>query len=121
MEEATKCGKLKLVDSNGYSYNVKRTRGGTTDWQCTIRPKANQCRASVIQQDGLFQAGKKKHNHVADVGAATAARITKTTKSKAMDDLFKPASAIVKEVMKALLLRPKAPSHKMGSVCFCFS
>ena len=89
--EATKRGKLKLVDSNGYSYNVKRTQGGTTNWQCTIQSKANQCRASVIQWDGHFQAGKKNHNHVVDVGAATAARIMKTVKSKAMDDLFKPA------------------------------
>ena len=34
-------GKRKLIDSNGYSYNVKRQRGEATDWQCIVRPKVN--------------------------------------------------------------------------------
>ena len=49
-----------------------------------------------FSRDGHFQAGKKNHNHVADVGPATAARITKTVKSNAMDDLFKPAPPSLK-------------------------
>ena len=34
-------GKRKLIDSDGYSYNVKRQRGEATDWQCIVRPKVN--------------------------------------------------------------------------------
>ena len=38
MEGATNRGKRKLIDSYGYSYNVKRQRVKATDWQCTVRP-----------------------------------------------------------------------------------
>ena len=38
MEGASERGKRKLVDSNGFSYNVKRQRLEATDWQCTVRP-----------------------------------------------------------------------------------
>ena len=31
-------GKRKLIDSCGYSYNVKRQCVNATDWQCTVRP-----------------------------------------------------------------------------------
>jgi len=39
--EPTNKGKRKLIDSNGYSYNVKRQRPNATDWQCIVRPKVN--------------------------------------------------------------------------------
>ena len=39
VDDSTKRGRNKLVDSRGYTYNVKRRRGGNTDWQCTVRPK----------------------------------------------------------------------------------
>ena len=39
VDDSTKRGRDKLVDSRGYTYNVKRRRGGNTDWQCTVRPK----------------------------------------------------------------------------------
>lgn len=39
--ESTNKGKRKLIDSNGYSYNVKRQRPNATDWQCIVRPKVN--------------------------------------------------------------------------------
>ena len=38
MEGASERGKRKLIDSNGFSYNVKRQRLEATDWQCTVRP-----------------------------------------------------------------------------------
>ena len=37
MESASERGKRKLIDSNGFSYNVKRQRLEATDWQCTVR------------------------------------------------------------------------------------
>ena len=39
VDDSTKRGRDKLVDSRGYTYNVKRRRGENTDWQCTVRPK----------------------------------------------------------------------------------
>jgi len=38
MEGASERGKRKIIDSCGYSYNVKRQRLHDTDWQCTVRP-----------------------------------------------------------------------------------
>ena len=38
MEGASERAKRKLIDSNGFSYNVKRQRLEATDWQCTVRP-----------------------------------------------------------------------------------
>ena len=38
VEGASERGKRKLIDSWGYSYNVKRQRVNATDWQCTVRP-----------------------------------------------------------------------------------
>ena len=39
--DSSKRGKNKLTDNRGYTYNVKRRRGGNTDWQCTVRPKVS--------------------------------------------------------------------------------
>lgn len=37
VEGGSERGKRKLIDSCGYSYNVKRQRVSATDWQCTVR------------------------------------------------------------------------------------
>ena len=39
VERARERGKRKLIDSWGYSYNIKRQRLTGTDWQCTVRRK----------------------------------------------------------------------------------
>ena len=38
MDGASERGKRKLIDSCGFSYNIKRQRLDATDWQCTVRP-----------------------------------------------------------------------------------
>ena len=48
VEDSTKRGRNKLVDSRGYTYNVKRRRGGNIDWQCTVRPKVGSVLHSFI-------------------------------------------------------------------------
>ena len=90
--------KTKLVDSLGYSYNVRSKWSYATYWQCTVHPRGNACKATVIQQDGTFQAGTKAHNHSSEPGAVTAAKIVKLVKEKALEDKFKLASAMVGEV-----------------------
>ena len=103
VERGTKRGKTSLIDSQGFTYNVHSRRPYATYWQCTMRPKGNPCKASVTERDGIFQAGKSAHNHAVEMGAVTAAKIISTVKSKALDDKFKPASAIVNEVCVARL------------------
>ena len=55
--------KKKLIDSRGFTYNVKERGKETTYWQCTVRPKGNYCRATVKERNGQFVTGKQSHNH----------------------------------------------------------
>ncbi|XP_067024035.1 uncharacterized protein [Acropora muricata] len=99
VEGGTKRAKTKLADSDGYTYNVQLRRANVTYWQCTVRPKGNHCRAIVIQRGNEFQQGKQNHNHPPAAGAATAATVMASVKGRAVEDQFKPASAIVNEVL----------------------
>lgn len=98
VEQSSKRGRPKLIDSQGYSYNMQRQRGAVIDWRCTVRPKANPCRATVRQRGNKYQRRNHQHNHQAKVGALAAAKITANVKAKATADLFRPAPAIVDEV-----------------------
>ena len=98
VEEGSKHRETKLVDSLGYSYNVRSKWSHATYWQCMVRPRGNACKVTVIQQDGTFQAGTKAHNHSSEPGAVTAAKIMKLVKERAVGDRFKLASAMVGEV-----------------------
>ena len=98
VEEGSKRRKTKLVDSLGYSYNVRSKWSYATYWQCTVRPQGNACKVMVIQQDGTFQAVTKAHNHSSEPGAVTATKIVKLVKEKALGDTFKLATAMVGEV-----------------------
>ena len=99
VEEGTKRRKQKLIDSLGYTYNIKERGKASTYWQCTVRPKGNYCKATIRETGGQFVGGTHSHNHPVDIGAAMAAKITSSVKRKALDDIFKPASAIVEEVI----------------------
>lgn len=68
-------------------------------WECSVRPKGNRCPASVIERNDVFRRGANEHNHGPKVGAATAIKVQAAVRSKASDDVFKPASAIVHEVV----------------------
>ena len=102
VEQSSKRGRPKLIDSHGYSYNMHRQRGAVIDWQCIVRPRANPCRATVRQRGNQYQRGNHQHNHQAKVGALAAAKITANVKAKATADLFRPAPAIVDEVTKLI-------------------
>ena len=39
METGSEHGKVKLIDSYGYTYTVKRKYTHSTEWQCTFRNK----------------------------------------------------------------------------------
>ena len=98
VEGAPKRGQQKLFDSHGYSYCVKRRRNEIVYWHCSLRGKANHCPASVIQRPEGFKVGTD-HNHAGEVGLPDTAKLTVAIKRKATDDLFRPALAIVDEVL----------------------
>ncbi|XP_068740119.1 uncharacterized protein [Montipora capricornis] len=100
VQEGTIRGKVKLVTNTGYSYNIRKRRpNGTIDWQCTLRRKDFRCKASVIQRDGKFSAGQHQHSHPGAIGALTAAAITARVKQIAREEIFRPTSAFVNEVL----------------------
>lgn len=88
----------KLIDSIGYSYTFKEKTKTTNYWQCSVRPKGNPCRATAKEQDGSFIPGRNTHSHQPKPGALLAAKIVTCVKQKALDNVFKPATAIVEEV-----------------------
>lgn len=54
--------------------------------------------------------GKQQHNHTSQVGEALAAKITAKTKKEAVNNLFKPATAIVNQVLLQELTDAPCPT-----------
>ena len=52
-----------------------------------------------MERSSGFQSNSTSHNHQPAAGAATAEEIMVAVKAEAMKDMFKPASAIVNEVI----------------------
>ena len=58
IDDGTNHRKKKLIDSRGFTYNVKERGKETTYWQCTVRPKGHYCRATAKERNGQFVTGK---------------------------------------------------------------
>ena len=116
VENSSKRGRPKLIESQGYSYTLQRRRGLVTEWQCSIRPKVNPCRATVRQRGDQFQCGNHVHNHQAQVGALTAAKIKSCTRvqlwcprcKKSTEGVFLPQRP--SSFIKRLFLEPLRPA-----------
>ena len=91
--------KDKLVDKSGFSYSVKRKRGPTTYWHCSVRNKTTNCKATVIQRNDVFTTGMHPHIHLAEVGTANVLKVKAAVKTKAAADHFKSAAVIVEEIL----------------------
>ena len=110
LDSATNRGKKRLVDSDGYSYSVKRANGNTTWWNCSVRNKTINCKATVRQERELFTAGVHPHIHPAAPGQALASRIKSRVMAMATANVFQPAGEIVKEVLREDLTQEPTPS-----------
>jgi hypothetical protein len=113
VENCTKRGQKKLFDSRGYSYTVKRRRNTATDWTCSLRGKNNRWFGSVIQNADGFCIGLS-HNHAGEVGLPAAAMMVKAVKRKAEENIFRPSSAIVDEVLVEEM--PQGPCPELPKV-----
>lgn len=98
VEGASKRGQKKLFNSGGYSYCMKGRQNQITYWHYGLLGKANHCPASVIQQPEGFSIGIH-HSHTQEVGLPETAKLTVAIKRKPTDNLFRPASTIVEEVL----------------------
>lgn len=68
-EQGTIRKKAKLIDSTGYTYNMKYKTQTQTYWQCTVRPTGNRCNTFIVEKSGEFIAGLKQHNHCVQIRA----------------------------------------------------
>ena len=67
----------------------------------------NPCRATVKESGGSFTISQISHKHDPETGIAVACKVVKKIKEIVVTDVFKPASAIVENVL--LRLRPEEP------------
>ena len=113
--------KDKLIDRDGYSFSVKRKRGPTTYWHCSVRNKITNCKATVIQRGAVFTLGMHPHIHQAQTGSATAHKVRAEVKALAAADHFKSAAVIVEEVLTAEMQQaepvPGIPSVENLALC----
>ncbi|XP_033728238.1 uncharacterized protein LOC117317532 [Pecten maximus] len=77
VSQGSKRGNRKLVDSNGYSYTVLKSRCTDTRvfWRCIKRGKALNCPATIIQTGNTYTEGKKQHLHPGQPGILTTVKI----------------------------------------------
>lgn len=112
VDAGTKTGKRLLVDSQGYSYSVKvdkRYKGTKVTWRCTSRGVKAPCKAVVVQDGACWIAGIHSHNHPTQPGRQQQRKIAAEVKKKAKTDVFRPAAAIVEEVMTRQLSEDALP------------
>lgn len=82
IEKSTEQGFKTLVDSRGYSYNVKREGKLVTAWCCVIRNKKVYCRATVAQSKDNFEEGLHEHGHPPTSGLEAAYWVKQTINEK---------------------------------------
>jgi len=63
IDSASNKGNTLLVDSRGFSYCKKLTRGSNVYWRCSQRTKSVVCQATVIQNGNIFTLGTHEHLH----------------------------------------------------------
>lgn len=62
VEEASKQQRTKMIDSRGYTYNVKRRTQSATVWQCSVGTESTHCKATLKQIEDEFII-TQSHNH----------------------------------------------------------
>lgn len=92
-------GRHKLIESTGYSYTLKRKTKAGVHWQCVVRNKMI-CLATIKEVGNSFTRGHAEHNHPPETCSTIKSRVSTLVKQKAMEDIFRPASVVVEEVLR---------------------
>ncbi|XP_070531580.1 uncharacterized protein [Ptychodera flava] len=100
IEGSTVRRRMKLVDSRGYTYTVKRNTRKGTQWHCPKRNKQVYCLASVFQSGDSYKRGVHDHLHPPEPGQDLVATIVSRIKDKAVNNLFDPAGEIVEDILQ---------------------
>ena len=120
VEKSSQRMKDKLIDSLGYTYNVKRRRGTCVYWQCTVRNRVTNCKATVIEKNGSFRAGMHPHIHSSQPGSAAVHKVRADIKKMAAADHFRSAAVIAEEVLASQMTEeplPTLPSVENLALC----
>ncbi|XP_002733140.2 uncharacterized protein LOC100374672, partial [Saccoglossus kowalevskii] len=110
VEGSTKRMKPKLIDSNGYTYTMKRKTNKGIMWTCPKRTKQMYCLASVVQRGGDFKRGAHDHLHPGLPGQATVAKVYSSIKSNASEKVFEPAGEIVEDAIREFVGEEPVPT-----------
>ncbi|KAK3858234.1 hypothetical protein Pcinc_035563 [Petrolisthes cinctipes] len=93
-------GRHKLIESTGYSYTLKRETKVGVRWRCVVRNKTMSCPATIKEVGNTFTRGHAEHCHPPETCSAIKSKVSTLVKQKAMEDVFRPASDIVDEVLR---------------------
>ncbi|XP_068229184.1 uncharacterized protein [Palaemon carinicauda] len=100
IESSSQRGNSKLSNSTGYSYTLKRKNNVSIHWRCVVRNKKISCMAAVKEVGNTFIRGHAEHCHPPETSCAVKSKVCTLVKQKAMEDVFRPASDIVDEVLR---------------------
>ena len=100
----------QLFSNIGYSYTVKRRKGTTTTWRCSLRSKLVNCPATVHQSGDDFTPGAKAHVHPMQPGTVVVANVAKRLQEETRDRPLDPAGAIVEGILQELITDEPCPT-----------
>ena len=113
IERSSQRGQIKLADSVGYTYTVKkRWASGYVTWRCSVRNYRTKivCSATIRQSDNDFVPGGQPHIHQPAAGAGLATKVQRDVKERAAADLISSAARIVDDVLIDRLDEAPAPA-----------
>ena len=65
MPSGSSRGKDTIIDADGFQYHLKAKQPNVTYWRCSMRNKAVNCHAALIQRGCTFARGIREHHHTA--------------------------------------------------------
>jgi MULE transposase domain len=78
----------------------QQSRGDVTYWRCCVRSNVADCRATVIERNGVFSAGSRPHNHGAVASDHVVRAVKVAVREQAAANLFEPASSVVDRIVE---------------------
>ncbi|XP_064094094.1 uncharacterized protein LOC135206659 isoform X1 [Macrobrachium nipponense] len=100
--KATQRGKMRLISSDGFTYNVKYSYMENRSWVCSHRPKFEKACGVIVRQfiDKDFFIKKGEHNHPPDSTALANSYIVSEIKKKSKTDFLNNPKEIIENILQ---------------------
>ena len=110
--------KPHVIDrEEGYSYGKWYTVKGGTVYRCNVRPKGNECAATIAHKGNAFIPGKHPHTCPPNPFIATYKRAYADAKKIGDENLFSSGKDLALQVLKNIHEEdPQAPLPKVKNV-----